>query len=476
MSTEFTRSGRQASRRFGRVLLATIITLAVLAGVLSVLNATRGPRLQSAALNLENVVTHAGQRLLLQADQSLADVAESQVSVTPSVPFSVAVDGATVTVTFTGILDYNTRYRVQVDPVVGLHQGARSSMEYEFTTRDVDVFTLQRDDRVTDRGTKHPDAIRRETLGGSKASEVVFDAERIQEFVALPDYLAVVTLDEFDAATLLIVSLTDGTDFEVPLPSNTALRSLRTSGSTNVLGFTVSGDFASSEGGSTDTLYTYDFSDGSGVARPVLGINQEPLAISDYIFVPGTTSVVAHDPHEAMYLIDVVGDGDITPLGQHAEMRGFIPGTNLLVVADPTQGSTIDLSSGAVSVLSLPEDDLGDAAPGKLDVLNRDGKYLRLYHAQGSDGSARPLLALTDKDGSRLVYHPAAEGSKIRNFCVSPNGQYAAVETVSQEGQSDGYPSLPAFSAMQTTFVNLADGAAVRSVNGFLPHWCSERS
>ncbi len=472
MSTDLTRAGRQASRRFARLLLATLVTLAVLAGVLSVLNAARGPRLQSAAVNLESVVSHAGQRLLLHADQPIAEVTASQVSVTPSVPVSVAADGTTVTVTFTEVLAYNTRYRVQIDPVIGLHQGARSSMEHQFTTGDVEVFTLHRDDRLADDGAKNPDAIRRDTLAGTEASEVVFESDRIQEFVTLHGHLAVDALDELDAARLFIVPLVKGNPFEVTLPSNRALKNLRSSGSSNLVGFTLSHESGPSDGGATDTLYTYDHSDGSGVPQPVLGITEKPLPVLDYTFVPGTTSLVAHDIQQAMYLIDIVGGDEIVPLGQHVEMRGFIPGTRLLVVADPDQGSTIDLSSGTVSALSLPEGDLGDAVPGKLEVLDRDGEYLRLYHAQGNDGVHRPLLALTDQDRSRMVYHPAAESTRIRDFCVSPNGHYAAVETVSREGHSDEYPSLPAFSAMQTTFVDLTDGATVRSVNGFLPHWC----
>jgi hypothetical protein len=55
---------------------------------------------------------------------------------------------------------------------------------------------------------------------------------------------------------------------------------------------------------------------------------------------------------------------------------------------------------------------------------------------------------------------------------VSPNGKYAAVETVSPEGVSDQYPTVPGSSAIQTTFVDITTRDVVRSIPGFLPHWC----
>ena len=456
------------------MLLTTLVILAVLAGGLALLNTTRGPRLQSAAINLESVITGPGQRLQFIADQPIADIARDQITMTPDAPVSVAVDGTAVTVTFDDALQYNTEYSIQIDPVIGLFQGARSSIEYEFTTADVELFTLFRDTRTTADGMKLPDAIQRGTLFGAGSGDVVFTADRIQEFAVLPGHLAVVTLDPENRNHLTIFSLTDDTELEIAIPADVVLTDLLASGSTNLVGFTLAGDPADGDDGPVDILYTYDVSEQSTVPQAVLGVDRQPLPVSDYVFVPNRTSLVAHGPDEAMYLIDVAADDDIVPLGQHTELRGLIPGTNSLVVADPTQGSTIDLSDGTVTALELPDDsEIGDAIPAQMEVVSPDGRYVRLYHAWGSDGSPRPLLALTDQSGTSFVYEPASPNTEIRDFCVSPNGQYVAVETGSQDGESDNYPTLPATSATMTTFVDLATGVSVRSINGFLPHWCS---
>lgn len=456
------------------MLVTTLVVLAVLAGGLALLNTTRGPRLQSAAINLESVIAGPGQRLQLTADQPMADIDVAQVTVTPDAPVSVAVDGTAVTVTFDAALQYDTEYNIQIDPVVGLFQGARSSIEYDFTTADLELFTLFRDTRTTGDGTKQPDQIQRGTLVDAEAGDVVFTADRIQEFAVLPGHLAVVTLDREDRNHLTVVSLTDGTELEIAIPSDIVLTDLSTSGSTNLVGFTLAGVPTEGDNGPVDILYTYDVSGQSAVPQAVLGVDRQPLPVSDYLFVPNATSVVAHGPDEVMYLINVAAEDDIVPLGQHTELRGFIPGTNSLVVADPTQGSTIDLSNGTVTPLDLPaDDDLGDAIPGKLEIVDEEGNYVRLYHAWGTDGAVRPLLADVTHSGTAFLYEPASANTDIRDFCVSPNGEYVAVETGSQDGESDDYPTLPATTGTMTTFVKIATGVTVRSINGFLPNWCT---
>ncbi|TFD73149.1 Ig-like domain-containing protein [Cryobacterium gelidum] len=469
MSTDSTRSGRD----FTRMLLTTVIVLALLAGTLALLNTTRGPRLESAAINLGSVIAHPGQRLLLNTDQPISSINRDQITVTPKVPVSVAVDGTVVTITFEDALNYNTDYRVNIDPVIGLFQGAQSSIEYDFTTDDVDLYTLHRDSGSTGDGTKRPDEIRRDTLLGTGAGRALFTAERIQEFAVLPGHLAVVTLDQENINHLTLFSLTEETELEIVLPSNTVLKDLQTSRTTNLIGFTLTDVPVAGDEHPADTLYTYDVNEQTAVPQAVVGVDQQPLPVTDYVFVPDTTSLVAHGLEGALYLIDVTVEGDIVPLGQHVEMRGLIPGTNSLVVADPTQGASIDLSDSTVTPLDLPVDDeLGDAIPAKLEVLNRDGRFVRLYYAWDTDGTSRPLLALSDHGGSSFVYVPASKGTEIRDFCVSPNGQYVAVETFPRDGESDQYPTLPGSSAMMTTFVDLSTGVSNRSINGFLPHWC----
>jgi hypothetical protein len=204
----------------------------------------------------------------------------------------------------------------------------------------------------------------------------------------------------------------------------------------------------------------------------VTGFAQKPLSVIDWMFVPGTTSIVVQDEDLQLYLIDGLEGGDPTPLGWHAEMRGFIPGTLKLVVADPQSGSIIDLSAGTTTALSLPEPQMmPDYYPGKL-VLLTDDSYVLLNSTYAPGASSTSVLVLTDSEGSRELFRTTTAGSGVRDFCLSPNGEFLAVEVVSGEGIADNYPGELGYSATSIYFVRIDDGTSNRGVNGFLPNWC----
>jgi hypothetical protein len=174
-------------------------------------------------------------------------------------------------------------------------------------------------------------------------------------------------------------------------------------------------------------------------------------------------------------LIDGIKGGDPTPLGWHAEMRGFIPGTLKLVVADPESGSILDLSAGTTTALNLPLPQImPDYYPGKLELLAADS-YVLLNSTYTTGASSASVLVLTDSEESRELFRTTTAGSRVRNFCLSPNGEFLAVEVISGEGVPDDYPVEPGYSATSIYFVRVDDGTSNRGVNGFLPNWCSSR-
>jgi len=475
MPPEISRSTHRAGRRFVRLLYGTIAILVVLAGTLTAANLAQGPQLTSAETNLPGYIARSGQRLLLTADQPLASVDAKQVTVEPKTDATATVSGSAITVQFTDILRYNTRYTVKVDGVEGTSHDATSTLEYSFTTPDVRVYSLERDEHRDDAGVKLPDAIRRTTLEGRGDGEVVFEAKRIQEYVALPGALGVVTLGDDDTTSLEILSLSgkERLQVRVPLPTPGRVENLHTSASKNLIGYTFTSAPGTAGRQYRNTPFVHDLTDPSGIPQEVTGFDGAPMAVVDLAFVPDTTSLVLQEEDQSLFLFDVLGESALTPLGQHAEMRGFIPGTRNLIVADPTQGSTIDLTDGSTTTLDLAPSALSDTAyPGKLALLDEHGRYAQLFKREAGAGLLTSAITLTDRTGSDIVYAPASDSSRIRDFCASPNGQLLAVETISAEGRSDAYPNLPASSSMTTVFVDLATGTSTRSVSGFLPDWC----
>ena len=467
------RSVRLATRRFRRLFSVTIAVLVLLVAGLAAANFSQGPRLASAEINLDASVARGNPRLLLTANEPLAEVAAGQVTVSPATEVSTSVTDRALTVQFAGILRYNTVYTVTVTDVASTTQDATSTLEYEFTTPDVDIFALQRDSRL-DAGAKRADTVRRTTLQGRGDGDIVFSAPRIQQYVALEEHLAAVTLAEDDAASLEVISFSGGENVQVPVPGVGVIENLVASPSKYLIAYTFT-SAPEADGRRFDrTPFVYDLTEDSGLPFEVTGVDGLPMTVMDLGFVPDSTSLVVHNAGQTLFLIDMLGDAVLTPLGEHDEMRGFVPGTRALVVADPDQGSTIDLTDGTVTTLDLAPSLLDDSAyPGKLVLLNEQGRYARLFLQETTDiNRLASLIAVTDAADSDVAFTPASESSRVRDFCVSPNGQYLAVETIPASGLGDDYPTLPGFSGMTTALIDLDRGTSSRSVSGFLPDWC----
>ena len=77
-------------RGFRRALALTVGILVALCAVFLTLGYLQGPKLSSAQVDPRGVVEQSGQQVRLFANQAVAQVAPSQVTVAPAVDFTVA--------------------------------------------------------------------------------------------------------------------------------------------------------------------------------------------------------------------------------------------------------------------------------------------------------------------------------------------------------------------------------------------------
>ena len=463
-------------RRYRRTTTATIAVLALLSVGLGAAAVLRGPTIDSASINLPAVIARDGQKLVLHADQSLAPITPDQVSVSPAAPVDVTASGPDVTLAFSGLLDYATTYHVRVDGVVGADTGLSGSLDYSFDTPDVPVYTLLRQGGAAARDPGRPeDQVLRSGIaaGPDATSEVVFEAPHILQYAVTDVALAAIVADDQGNTSLEVVP-DGGSAVTVPTPSGARLQNLRSSPTSRLFGFTVSGGADAAGTPYQDAVFVFDPLSASGRADPVAGFGGAPLPLVDWRFVPGTSSLVGQGSDQQLYLVDPLKGGEPTPLGRHTQMRGFLPGGVQLVVADGEGESTIDLSTGAVTALPVFVPVVDPKYYPKKIVVQAGGVTIRQYDDvdYSSDSPvAASVIALADAAGTRELYRSTTAGSRVRDFCVSPNGQYLAVEVVPAGALNDGY-ALPGYSDMSTYFVDIASGATTRGVAGFLPDWC----
>ncbi len=470
------RGQRRDLRRYRNTVLALILGLSLTAAALTTVSAIRGPHVRETIGDLTSLVQRDGARLSLRVDQPLTDDSLDGLTITPSVPFDASLNVNSIDLRFTALLDYGTEYRISAPRLTGLYTGAGAPLDTTVTTPSPDVYTLVRDSRIGADGQDAPDSVLRHRLSaGDARNDVVISAPRIQEYAIASKFVAAVILADSDTSTTVELAELDSTNtYPMSLPGAGSVRQLRGSGASGFFGFSFTG--ASGSQAFTSTLFVYDTRDVSGVAREITGLDGNPLQVIDWRFIPGTTTIVAHSFDGTFLLIDAAGDRAPAPLGRHSELLGIIPGTTTVAALDPDGVAAIDLTTGETAALSLGEAP-ADAGtyPGRQVIIDPSGANLQLFSTPLTSDPGGPVessLWRVSTGGSQKVFTTAAPGSRIRDFCVSPNRQYAAVEVASADAIIDDYPALGGYEGMTTSIVDIDSGAVLTSFYGFLPDWC----
>lgn len=455
-------------------MAAVIALLILLVGALAIAGTLQGPRIRAAELNPAALVDRSGGRIVLTLNQRLSADSLARLAIEPAVPITATAAGNRVDIVLGETLAYGTSYTVRVPSAVGVYTANRADLRYPFDTPDAELYTLLRDARVGDDGARRGDTIRRESLDPSVAAEVVLTAPRIQEYAALPQHLAAVTVQDDGSAAVIAADSRGEGAHTVLLPGVGTVRQLSGSGRSELIGFSYTG--TTIDASIENVLMLYDPRDGSGVARPVLGLDGAALQVADWLFVPGSTSLVAQGYDSSLFLVDALSATTLSALGQHGELRGFLPGTSSLVVADPDGDAVLDLAGGSTTPLAPARAAEGTGTyPGARIYLDDQRSTAQLFTSPVGDPSESrfaSLIAVTDTAGTRVVYEPALSDTRIRDFCASPNGQYLAIETAPGDAALDDYASVAGYAGMTTAIVDVVSGETVRTVYGFLPGWC----
>lgn len=447
-----------AGRRFRRLLYGSITIVSVVAAVLVVANFSHGPELQSAQINVNTAVERSGQRLLLQANEPLDPSAADTLTVSPAAATTATVDGNTIDVQFTGILHYNTRYTVTVPEVRSVAAGSASTISYTFTTANPTTYFLS--PATGSPGSPVSDAVLAAPVGGG-APTPVYQAPRIRQFVALGDTLVVDTVNDDGTDALTIVPLTGGAPIVVNLAGSGTITSLKADPTSKLFGYTFTPQQSPHYEAQPDQLYVYDITRGNDYSIPITGTDFEVLTAKDWMFIPGTTSLVAQTEGSDLLLVDTLGERDGTsgpaPIGHADELLGFVPTTKTLITADAGSRVATDLGETAnpSSAFPMVAGDIGSAAA----VVNAGGTTLQIQDSGSGPGTA---VAKVDASGSSIIFAldtPESAGHAVTSVCVAPNGLYAAITT----------------DAQHITYVDLSNGTALGTVDGRDPNWCSAR-
>jgi hypothetical protein len=451
MSTDLRRPASRRRTSFGRTLAVMITVLVAACAGLAVLTLGQGPRLARADIDTDSVVQLAQQRLLMHSDEALAEVKPDQVTVSPSVPVTVATDGSTLSVTFDRRLLYDTDYVVSVARVTSPFQDAGSTFEYTFTTGSSPIYYLQRG--TPDATGRAVDTIVRTTVAGD-AREVVYSAPGIQEFAAVGSSLAVSTITDDKTSQLVLVVPGQTAVETLPLPARGTITQLGSSVKQALLGLRFTSDDPAA--GYSDTLLIFDLlAKHTSFTLPGTVIG-EALRVDQWRFIPDSTLVettadgVLSIYDSALQQGAVIGDydglGEVAPAGTQS------------VIGEQGAAHVLDLLSGEVSALTvaLPP----QAEPLGLPILGPDGSSTvstaTVVATGEAAGAARQVVVRSDDAaGATIVFDTGSPDARIVSVTQSPNAQYLAI-AVAPGPEAD----------ITTSLVDRASGAVVRTLAG----------
>lgn len=467
-----TREGAsEDSRRFRRTLGILLAGLTVVCLVLVGVNLLTGPRQTDMAVDATEVVSQANARLVLSANQPIAEVTRDQVTLSPARPFSLQTSGDSIVISFTQPLEYDTDYTVSVRGVTGIATGRTSTFEGDFRTQEPPLFYLNRD-------ASGPDRILRASIG-SPESAVAFQADRIVEFTPFGDRLAVVSLDETGASVLTLVD-EDGAGSRLTVPGIGQVEDLSGAVADNLLGFRFTSAADAPGPRYENVLFMLDL--GLGVTDPVLGLDGEPLQVVEWSFMAGRTELVAQLYDTTLLLVsprtNSAGTTAPIPIGQFSRLAAVAPDGLRIAVSDQSSQFVLDLSTGTEAAIT-PEAVVGTTqyTDEVRFLTGGDGFVQRMAEFDPVTGQVQQRLTLVTGSGadvrSRNVYAPVLADETIVGFSLSPNDQYVAVQIVpNRQSQTlDEYPANAQAREATTLFVTLETGEIRRSVVGFDAAW-----
>ena len=447
---------------FGRALAVTVAALVLLCGLFLTLGYLQGPKLASAQVDTRGVVEQGGQQVRLFANQAVAQVDESQVTVSPATGFSVTTQGDIIAVQFETRLLYATDYTVSVAGVTSPYATQPATLSYGFTTDSPTLYYLDRGDTTDDIVTTG--------LSGA-ARTTVYSTPRIQDFAVLDEFLAVVTLGDGRTSSLSFVNTDTSVVESVRLPDSGSISGLDASAAGNSVGFTLSSAAAGPGQANNSTLYTIDLSAGR-TPQPVLGLDGEPVNVLGWEYLPGSAQLLALTFDRTLLLVDP-SSGASTPLGQFLGLDKISVDGLSATMEDSFGEVSLSLSDGSVTRLEpSPVEGLA-AFQGSTALLPNGDRVQKVVVPDASGRRFSSLLVYDDGSAARILYMTPDDGGSISDFTVSPNGQYVAIETVpdASAAVSDGYLFDARATSVTTVIVDVATGAQTRSVEGFGLRW-----
>lgn len=447
------------SRRFLLTIGAVLGVLVLVGTAFGIVSLLQGPRISEVQVDTAQAIESSGSRVILTANQALADIDPEQVTVEPAVPFTVDASGRGVGVRFTVPLDDSTKYTVRVADVTGAGGGPATTLTTSFETPASHIFILRRD-------VDGKDKIFLTDLKGDGVA--VYEHDKINDFRATSNQL-VVAVEEGEGSRLLVMDRDGKNQRELKLPGEGDVGAIQVSERGGLVGYSYSDRKLSDDEGRASVLVTQSL---NGKDDPqIIEVAGEEASVFVWQFVPDSAAVLFIDFDGALSLVDRSTDAGVQSLGLAATIQGISRGTYTAIV-ERIDGTAVelDLADGSEEPLAASDPDYGTAT----SITPFPGGTLR--HVVSRDDAGLPIgqaVIRVDDDGKATPLVEVSSADSILQACASPSGQYAAV-AIAPDLANNPYDGmrLPLPENVETHLIDMESGKEMVALTGFDVSWC----
>lgn len=461
-------SGRRARARRRRrrgflagfaVILGVLLLAGAGAGAVGTL---QGPRLTGVQFDAQASVAASGSRMILTASQPLQQVDASQVTVTPAAAVTVSTSGRSIGLRFALPLYDQTSYTVTVSGVTGAGGGPAATITQTFTTPALQAYVLRR-------GADGGDTVYRTGIDGAPPVPV-YTASHIEDFRATASYLVMSVRTDAERPALVVTDLQGQGARDLPLPDkgDGTVQELQSADRGDVIGYTYTDPDPSAQGAHASSLFTASLkaADADNPPTSIMAAGA-PVSAADWRFVPDSDSILVLSFAGRLLLTPPDGS-KVVDLGDATRIEGIARGTSEAVVLRLDGLFRIELKDGTSERL-VAVAGIGGYLGGLLPLS--DGSTLRQLTA--GDGSGSTVYRV-GADGAATPVFTASGGESLLQTCASPSGRYAAF-VVQPDATHNAYVTgydLPVPKRIETHVVDIDDGSAVSTLDGFALSWC----
>ncbi|WP_417503643.1 hypothetical protein [Microbacterium sp.] len=447
------------SRRFLLTIGAVLGILVLVGTAFGIVSLLQGPRISEVQVDTAQAIESSGSRVILTANQALADIDPEQVTVEPAVPFTVDASGRGVGVRFTVPLDDSTKYTVRVADVTGAGGGPSTTLTTSFETPASHIFILRRD-------VDGKDKIFLTDLKGDGVA--VYEHDKINDFRATSNQL-VVAVEEGEGSRLLVMDRDGKNQRELKLPGEGDVGAIQVSERGGLVGYSYSDRKLSDDEGRASVLVTQSL---NGKDDPqIIEVAGKEASVFVWQFVPDSAAVLFIDFDGALSLVDRSTDAGVQSLGLAATIQGISRGTYTAIV-ERIDGTAVelDLADGSEEPLAASDPDYGTAT----SITPFPGGTLR--HVVSRDEAGLPIgqaVIRVDDDGKATPLVEVSSADSILQACASPSGQYAAV-AIAPDLANNPYDGmrLPLPENVETHLIDMESGKEMVALTGFDVSWC----